>query len=150
MTNVLIKIDAKELQALADLLEHLAGDAVEAAVKRSRARWATEYKRQLRMAIDERTTRRTGTLRKSPKIVAKRNGTGVFLRPTFPTTAFVTSTVGKRGRRGRKQGQWAFVVDHNRGFIALANSRMGNNQKVADILGQNILRSIAILQTRRT
>ena len=137
MADSIVKINQEDLKRLAALLANVQGAIVENAVKRSAARWATEYKRQLRLAIDQTTNKDTGTLRKSPKIDRRRRGTEVRLRPTFPTTAYTT--------RNGKVGQYAFVVNHTRKFIELAGSRMGNNAKVADILGQNIVRAITAL-----
>lgn len=80
------------------------------------------FQRNLRAEIDKRTTRRTGTLRRTARIRTLRAGASVIaLQANFPGTAY--NTPRGRGRRGAsKSGQYAFVVNHQARFIQAARN----------------------------
>ena len=109
------------------------------------------YEQHLREAIDKRTTRRTGLLGRSPVVrsFAVSAGKRVIMRARFPATAYRTPS--GRGRPGAsKVGQWAFVTNHRRRFIQLANNRMRRDPRVRQIFSTHAAAALAAaLQAER-
>lgn len=102
----------------------------------ARARWdlARLYVDEMRRAIDEKTQRRTGALRAvRRKVVSVRGGRRVDVFPTWPRTAYRTPP-GRGRRNASKVGQYAFVVNHHRGFIQLAQENLRNSPRARRII----------------
>ncbi|MDE0489313.1 MAG: hypothetical protein OXI07_09000 [Gammaproteobacteria bacterium] len=88
------------------------------AMTRAQTEIGREYTKTLRQNIRARTVRRTGSLLRSKIKKGRDRGTRtVSILPDFPRTAYVTAP--GRGRRGAsKQGQYAFVLEASKHFIA--------------------------------
>jgi len=105
-------------------------------VARARRDLLRLYKKHLQAEIAATTSRRTGTLYRSPKPrvldLAAHKGFVLF-RPDFPRTAYATPF--GRGRPGAaKRGQYAFVVNSRRQFIQRANAAMARDPQVNVII----------------
>lgn len=115
MATVVTHTAADFARANRSWLERLEPTAyVNLILKRSRREISTLYRRELRRQIDATTRRRTGTLRRSPRVKSRlRTRTLIHFNANFPRTAY--STPRGRGRpRASKVGQYAFVVNHHR------------------------------------
>ena len=133
--TVQLESDVEEgIQRLARALQAFVRRAAVEIGIRARPELDALYRQHLVESIEKRTTRRTGMLANAPVVrsFAVRAGRRVILRARFPATAY--NTPSGRGRPdSSKVGQWAFVVNHNRRFIQLANNRMRRDPRVRQI-----------------
>lgn len=94
--------------------------------------------RNIQREIDDRTRRRTGSLRRvTIKTIRDRRNGIIRFRPQFLRTAYRTPP--GRGRPGAsKIGQYAFVVNHSKQFIQAAISRTEGSAELYAILRKHL------------
>lgn len=100
--------------------------------------------REVRRAIDDRTTRRTGTLRQSVIIRGRYFGRRIGLRASFPATRYLTPP-GRGRRDASKMGQYAFVVDHKVRFGRLAANRFRRSRVTNQLITAEFVRLLSLL-----
>lgn len=98
----------------------------------------TLYRQELKFAIDDTTRRRTGDLRAvSVRSRLLRNQRSIRYNPNFPRTQYNTP-LGRGRPTSSKSGQYAYVVNHRREFIRLANRRTEESAQLKAIINKHL------------
>ncbi|MDE0383811.1 MAG: hypothetical protein OXI22_08015 [Defluviicoccus sp.] len=112
-------------------------------VARGRRDLERAYVRALKKSIRKSGIRnRSGRLarRKGAIVISSKQRRGkaiIGMNPTFPLTVYRTPR-GRGRPRASKQGQYAFVLDSSRGFIATAYEEFRQDTRVSKALGKHI------------
>ena len=134
MAQIRISLDDATVRAAFSILgdQNAINAALAIAVREAAPDLAARMNRAMRRAIDRTTTRRTGTLRNSPRTRVRSDGRRLVFEPNFPATIY----------RGRRSGQWAFVVNARRGFIPRAYAAFLADPAVGRTLSSALAREL--------
>ncbi|MDD9990377.1 MAG: hypothetical protein OXP75_01110 [Rhodospirillales bacterium] len=136
--TIQVHVDERALRQVANLTRNVRERIIWRTMARARRQIATAFKRRIVAEIRARGHVDTGAmLRVEIKSSTYRPGLAIRFFPQFPRTFYQTPR--GRGRQGAsKQGQYAFVVNHQSQFIQAAQARLQASGEAQAIFNKHL------------